>query len=233
MGNLELQDELIAIVGRDAVTFSNEHNPDDLHDETLHPTRAEPFAVVRPRTTLEVSAVARVASAHGVAVTPRGSGTGLSGAATPVPGGIVVSFSRMNRLLRLNVDDHVAVVQPGMTLRELNESLASSGLRYPVYPGELSGSLGGNVNTNAGGMRAVRHGVTRHHVLGLELVLIDGTVVRTGGPVVKSSSGYDLTQLVLGSEGTLALVYRSHAQALTLDGPFVDGPRAVSLAGRA
>lgn len=206
MGNLELQDELIAIVGRDAVTFSNEHNPDDLHDETLHPTRAEPFAVVRPRTTLEVSAVARVASAHGVAVTPRGSGTGLSGAATPVPGGIVVSFSRMNRLLRLNVDDHVAVVQPGMTLRELNESLASSGLRYPVYPGELSGSLGGNVNTNAGGMRAVRHGVTRNHVLGLELVLIDGTVVRTGGPVVKSSSGYDLTQLVLGSEGTLALV---------------------------
>ena len=118
----------------------------------------------------------------------------------------MLSFSRMNQLLELDVNDHVAVVQPGMTLRELNEELAPSGLRYPVYPGELSGSLGGNVNTNAGGMRAVRHGVTRQHVLGLELVLIDGTIVRTGAKVVKSSSGYDLTQLVVGSEGTLALV---------------------------
>jgi FAD/FMN-containing dehydrogenase len=117
-----------------------------------------------------------------------------------------MSFSRMNQVLRLDVDDHVVVVQPGITLIELAEALAPSGLRYPVFPGELSGSLGGNVNTNAGGMRAVRHGVTRQHVLGLELVLIDGTVVRTGAPVMKSSSGYDLTQLVVGSEGTLALV---------------------------
>src|SRR5664280_59175 len=111
-----------------------------------------------------------------------------------------------NRVLSINTNDHMAIVQPGITLRELNEEIAPSGLRYPVYPGELSGSIGGNVNTNAGGMRAVRHGVTRHHVVGLELVLIDGTVLRTGGPVVKSSSGYDLTQLVIGSEGTLALV---------------------------
>jgi glycolate oxidase len=112
----------------------------------------------------------------------------------------------MNQLLDLDIDDHVAVVQPGCTLRELGELLAQSGLRYPVYPGELSGSIGGNVNTNAGGMRAVRHGVTRQHVLGLELVLMDGTILRTGGRVMKSSSGYDLTQLIIGSEGTLALV---------------------------
>ena len=112
----------------------------------------------------------------------------------------------MNEVLRLDTNDHVVVVQPGITLRELNEALSATGLRYPVYPGELSGSLGGNVNTNAGGMRAVRHGVTRQHVLGLELVLANGTVIRTGGPVVKSSSGYDLTQLIVGSEGTLALV---------------------------
>jgi len=139
-------------------------------------------------------------------MTARGSGTGLSGGATPVAGGIVISFERMNRVVRLDTNDHVVVVQPGLTLRELGEHLMSTGLRYPVYPGELSGSIGGNVNTNAGGMRAVRHGVTRQHVLGLELVLADGTVLRTGGPVVKSSSGYDLTQLVIGSEGTLALV---------------------------
>jgi glycolate oxidase len=206
VGTPELHNELIAIVGVDAVTFSPDHNPDDLHDESLHSQHVEPFAVVRPATTQQVSDIAKVATRYGVPITPRGSGTGLSGGATPVPGGIVVSFSRMNQLLRLDVNDHVAVVQPGITLRELGEVLAPSGLRYPIFPGELSGSLGGNVNTNAGGMRAVRHGVTRHHVLGLELVLIDGTVLRTGGPVVKSSSGYDLTQLVVGSEGTLALV---------------------------
>jgi glycolate oxidase len=112
----------------------------------------------------------------------------------------------MRAVLRVDVKDHVAVVQSGITLSELNAHLEGTGLHYPVYPGEVSGSLGGNVNTNAGGMRAVRHGVTRHHVLGLELVLMDGTVARTGGPVVKSSSGYDLTQLVIGSEGTLAVV---------------------------
>jgi glycolate oxidase len=206
MENLELREELINVVGADAATFSPHHNDDDLHDESLHPSRAEPFAVVRPATTQQVSDIAKLATKHGLPVTPRGSGTGLSGGATPVPGGIVVSFSRMNQLLRLDVNDHVAVVQPGITLEELNESLVPSGLRYPVFPGEISSSIGGNVSTNAGGMRAVRHGVTRQHVLGLELVLIDGTIVRTGGPVVKSSSGYDLTQLVLGSEGTLAMV---------------------------
>jgi glycolate oxidase len=206
MITLELNDELVAIVGTDAVTFSPNHNPDDLHDESLHIRHAEPFAVVRPASTEQVVAIAKLASTHGLPITARGSGTGLSGAATPVPGGIVVSFDRMNQVLRLDTNDHVVVVQPGITLRELAEILAPTGLQYPVYPGELSGSIGGNVNTNAGGMRAVRHGVTRQHVLGLELVLIDGTVVRTGGPVVKSSSGYDLTQLVIGSEGTLALV---------------------------
>ena len=206
MENPTLRSEILAIVNADAVTFVDHHHPDDLHDESLHAAHVEPFAVVRPSNTQQVSEIAKLASRHGLPLTPRGSGTGLSGAATPVPGGIVISFSRMNQLLEVDVDDHVAVVQPGITLLELNEELAASGLRYPVYPGELSGSLGGNVNTNAGGMRAVRHGVTRQHVLGLELVLIDGTVVRTGARVMKSSSGYDLTQLIVGSEGTLALV---------------------------
>jgi glycolate dehydrogenase FAD-linked subunit len=198
--------ELADLVGTGAVTFFPHHRPDDLHDESLHPRDVQPFAVVYPSTTAQVVEVVRWAAREGRAITARGSGTGLSGGATPVADGVVVSFARMNRLLRLDADDHMAVVQPGLTLRELNEHLEGTGLHYPVHPGELGGSLGGNVNTNAGGMRAVRHGVTRHHVVGLELVLADGTVVRTGGPVVKSSSGYDLTQLVIGSEGTLALV---------------------------
>ena len=205
MDAAELRRELETIFDG-AVTYSGEHDPSDLHDESLHERLREPFAVARPRSTDEVAALARWAYDHEVPVTPRGSGTGLSGGATPVKGGLVIAFDQMREVLRVETGDHVAVVQAGITLRELNEQLLGTGLHYPVYPGELSGSLGGNVNTNAGGMRAVRHGVTRHHVLGLEVVLIDGTVLRTGGPVVKSSSGYDLTQLLIGSEGTLALV---------------------------
>jgi glycolate oxidase len=197
--------ELINIVKGD-VTFEGEHSPDDLHDESLHVRPRAPFAVVRPHSSEEVAELLRWASLHRVPVTPRGSGTGLSGGAVPVNGGLVICFDKMRELVRLDVRDHVAVVQAGITLQELNEQLLGTELHYPVYPGELLGSLGGNVNTNAGGMRAVRHGVTRHHVLGLKVVLIDGTVLTTGGPVVKSSSGYDLTQLIIGSEGTLALV---------------------------
>lgn len=201
-----LIDLLERALGADRVTYGDSINDDDLHDESLHRRHRRPLAVVRPRSTEEVAAVARFASEHGLAIVPRGSGTGLSGGTTPVEGGLVVSFADMNSIIRIDERDHVAVVQPGVTLFQLDEALAESSLRYPVYPGELSGSIGGNVNTNAGGMRTVRHGVTRQHVLGLELVLVDGTIVRTGGPVVKSSSGYDLTQLVVGSEGTLAMV---------------------------
>lgn len=205
VSDVDLRDELRSLT-RAPVTFAGEHNPSDLRDESLHVRQREPFAVVRPSSTSEVSELLRWASDHEIPVTPRGSGTGLSGGALPVDGGLVIAFDRMRDVVRIDAHDHVAVVQAGITLSELNDRLQGTGLHYPVYPGELSGSLGGNVNTNAGGMRAVRHGVTRHHVLGLEIVLMDGTVVRTGGPVVKSSSGYDLTQLIIGSEGTLALV---------------------------
>ena len=205
ISDADLREELRGVTSA-PVTFAGEHNPSDLHDESLHERHREPFAVVRPSSTGEVSALLRWAFDHEIPVTPRGSGTGLSGGALPVNGGLVICFDQMRDVVRLDAHDHVAVVQAGITLSELNERLVGTGLHYPVYPGELSGSLGGNVNTNAGGMRAVRHGVTRHHVLGLEVVLMDGTVVRTGGPVVKSSSGYDLTQLIIGSEGTLAVV---------------------------
>jgi glycolate oxidase len=138
-------------------------------------------------------------------VIARGSGTGLSGGCQPVPDGIVIAFDRMRAVKEIDTENQVAVVEPGVTLEQLDALLAPLGLIYPVSPGEQSASIGGNVATNAGGMRAVRYGVTRHHVLGLEVVLADGTVLRTGGKYVKSSSGYDLTQLLIGSEGTLAL----------------------------
>jgi glycolate oxidase len=175
-------------------------------DEALGVAPQRPMAVVEPLTTSEVATVLRIANDHGIPVTARGSGTGLSGAAVPQPDGIVVSFERMNRIIEVDTANHVAVVQPGVTLRQLDEELARHDLVYPVYPGEYSASLGGNIATNAGGMRAVKYGVTRHHVLGLEAVLPSGEVIRTGGKNVKSATGYDLTQLIIGSEGTLALV---------------------------
>ena len=202
----ELLEQLRKAVGESNVLAGESVHADYTHDEALT-TRAGRAAGRRacPARPSEVSEVLRLASEHGVPVVARGSGTGLSGAAVPVADGILLAFDRMKRILEIDTENQVAVVEPGVTLEQLNGELAPLGLIYPVSPGEQSGSLGGNVATNAGGMRAVRYGVTRHHVLGLEVVLADGTVLRTGGKFVKCSSGYDLTQLLIGSEGTLAI----------------------------
>ena len=202
----DLVERLGALVGTEWVRTGPEVAADDTHDEALTGRPVVPLAVVRPASTDEVSRVLALADAERVPVVARGGGTGLSGGARPVPDGIVVAFDRMDRVLEVDSANFVAVAQAGVTLERLDAAVSPHGLVYPVYPGELSASLGGNVATNAGGMRAVRYGVTRHHVLGLELVLASGRVLRTGGKYVKSSSGYDLTQLVVGSEGTLALV---------------------------
>src|SRR6202161_657873 len=201
----ELLEQLRKAVGESNVLAGESVHADYTHDEALTSVPVVPLAVVLPGSTDEVSEVLRVASERRVPVVARGSGTGLSGAAVPVAGGVLLAFDRMKRILEIDTENQVAVVEPGVTLEQLNGELAPLGLVYPVSPGEQSGSLGGNVATNAGGMRAVRYGVTRHHVLGLEVVLADGTVLRTGGKFVKCSSGYDLTQLLIGSEGTLAV----------------------------
>jgi glycolate dehydrogenase FAD-linked subunit len=176
------------------------------HDEALTAQPVRPLAVVRPMATAQVAATLKIADELGVPVTARGSGTGLSGACVPRADGIVVALEHMHRVLEIDTDNHVAVVQAGVTLDQLDAELAPLDLVYPVQPGENSASLGGNVATNAGGMRAVKYGVTRHHVLGLEAVLANGDVIRTGGKFVKATTGYDLTQLIIGSEGTLAIV---------------------------
>jgi glycolate oxidase len=197
---------LAEVVGEDRVVSGDALRDDYGHDEALGLTPQMPAAVVLPETTEEVASIVRAAADRGVPLTARGSGTGLSGACMPVEGGVVVSFERMNHILELDLANHVAVVQPGVTLEQLDAATAAEGLVYPVFPGESSASLGGNVATNAGGMRAVKYGVTRHQVLGLEAVLGTGEVIRSGGKFVKATTGYDLTQLIVGSEGTLALV---------------------------
>ncbi len=202
----DLIDRLAGELGADRVQAGAECGDDYAHDECLTVGPVTPAVVVRPEHTDEVAAVLRLADELRVPVTARGAGTGLSGAARPGEDSIVVSFERMNQVLEIDRDNHTAVVQPGVRLNELDELTREAGLVYPVYPGEYSASLGGNIATNAGGMRAVKYGVTRHQVLGVEAVLPGGQVLRAGGKFVKASSGYDLTQLVIGSEGTLALV---------------------------
>ncbi len=202
-------DALRDIVGAANIDRAVDIDDDVTHDEALGAPRVVPLAVVRPGSTDEVVAIVKAAVADGTPLVARGSGTGLSGACIPVEGSVVVSFERMNRILEIDTANHAAVVEPGVTLAQLDQALMPTGLIYPVFPGEQSASLGGNVATNAGGMRAVKYGVTRHHVLGIEAVLGTGEVLVAGGKFVKSTSGYDLTQLVIGSEGTLALVTRA------------------------
>ncbi len=201
-----LVDQLSAVLPTDQIVPGADVAEDYTHDEALTATPARPDALVRPTDTAEVSRILALADQEQIPVTARGSGTGLCGGAIPTRGGIALSFERMNRIVEIDTANHVAVVQPGVTLAELDEATAPLGLICPIYPGENSATLGGNVATNAGGMRAVKYGVTRHQVLGLEVVLPGGEVIRTGGKYVKATSGYDLTQLIVGSEGTLAVV---------------------------
>ncbi|MCU1355464.1 MAG: hypothetical protein JWM89_882 [Acidimicrobiales bacterium] len=201
----DLVSALADIVGAANVATGDAISDDLTHDEALTAEARAPLAVVRPASTDEVAAIVSLAAAQGVPVTARGSGTGLSGACIPQTDGLLISFDRMAEIVEIDLENHVAVVQPGVTLAQLDEATAAHGLIYPVQPGENSASLGGNVATNAGGMRAVRYGVTRNQVLGLTAVLGTGEVIRTGGKYVKATSGYDLTQLIIGSEGTLAV----------------------------
>ncbi|HEY2061634.1 MAG TPA: FAD-binding oxidoreductase [Amycolatopsis sp.] len=203
MGDVTAQ--LAAIVGEANLLTGEAISDDYAHDEALSSPPQKPAYVAKPASAEEVAELLKAASTASVPVTARGSGSGLSAAARPLADGLVISFERMNAVLEIDVENHVAVVQPGVTLAELDERAAAAGLTYPVYPGELSATIGGTVGTNAGGMRAVKYGVTRNNVLGLQAVLPTGEIIRTGGRTSKVSTGYDLTQLIIGSEGTLAL----------------------------
>ncbi|MBK1636286.1 FAD-binding oxidoreductase [Rhodovulum adriaticum] len=178
----------------------------DLHgrNETYFPF-APPDAVAYPETTEEVAAIARICAQHDCPMTGWGAGTSLEGHALPVRGGISVDFSRMNRVLQINPQDMDCVVQPGVTREALNQELRATGLFFPVDPG-ANASLGGMASTRASGTTAVRYGTMRDNVLGLEAVLADGRVIRTGTRARKSAAGYDLTGLFVGAEGTLGLI---------------------------
>ena len=176
------------------------------HDRAADPNAGMPLAVVRPHRTEEVQAVMRWASANKVPVVPRGAGTGLSGGATAIDGGLVLSTEKM-RDISVDTVTRTAVVQPGLLNAEVKKAVAEHGLWYPPDPSSFEiCSIGGNIATNAGGLCCVKYGVTTDYVLGLQVVLADGTAVRLGGPRLKDVAGLSLTKLFVGSEGTLGVV---------------------------
>ena len=177
------------------------------NDETAYLSAGLPLAVALPGTTAEVSGLVRLAAEHRIPVVPRGAGTGLSGGAAGIDGGLTIAFARMNRVLEIDRDNLCVVVQPGMINAELKKAVAEEGLFYAPDPASYEMcSIGGNLGTNAGGLCCVKYGQTRESVLGLEVVLADGSVIRTGGRNIKDVAGYALTHLFVGSQGTLGLI---------------------------
>jgi glycolate oxidase len=204
----DLLDDLRTALGPDAAVLTD---PDILRsyqrDEADLCPSGMPAAVVRPRTTAEVAAVIRTAANHNVPVVPQGARSGLAGAANAVDGAIVLSMTAMDKILEIDPVNRIAVVQPGVVNATLAAAVAERGLYYPPDPGSWQFStIGGNVSTNAGGMCCVKYGVTSQYVLGLEVVLASGEVLRTGRRTAKGVAGYDLTHLFVGSEGTLGVI---------------------------
>ncbi len=187
--------------------------PDDLEkyglDEIEERYRGAPELVVKPRTTQEVAAIVTLANKHRIPVTPRGAGTGLSGGAVPVLKGIVLSLERMDQILELDLDNMMITVEPGVILADMMRAAEAKGLFYPIDVSTLdSCQVGGTIAENAGGARAVKYGLTGDWVYGMELVTPTGEIIELGGKRIKDVTGYNLIQLVVGSEGTLGVVTR-------------------------
>jgi glycolate oxidase len=204
----QLLKQLEEITGKDNISVSETDLNNFSIDESPEMQPHAPEVVVRPLTTSIVSDILRFADRNLIPVTPRGGGTGLSGGCVPLFGGIILSLERMNHIIKISADNFSAIVEPGVTLDQLAGNLAPHNLHYPIHIGDMSATIGGTIATNAGGMNAVKYGVTRQHILGLQAVLPSGKIIEAGGEYIKCSTGYDLTQILIGSEGTLAVVTR-------------------------
>jgi len=194
------------ICSSDRIYAKENINEDYTHDEMPEYGKFMPEVVIEAISTDEISKIMKYAYENNIPVTPRGSGTGLCGGSVAIHGGILLSLVRMNKVLEFDEENLTVTVEPGVLLMDLIKYVTEKGLMYPPDPGEKSATIGGNVMTNAGGMRAVKYGVTRDYVLAMTVVLPNGEVIKVGGKVVKNSSGYSLKDLLIGSEGTLGIV---------------------------
>ena len=206
---------ILSIVPDERVLYKDNINEEYSHDE-LSSERSYPDIVVRVTSAEEVSKLMAYAKEHNIVVTPRGAGTGLVGASVAVENGLMIDMTLMNHILELDEKNLTLTVEPGVLLMEIAAYVEERGFFYPPDPGEKSATIGGNISTNAGGMRAVKYGVTRDFVRGLEVVLTDGTILHLGGKVVKNSSGYDIKDMIIGSEGTLGIVTKAILKLLPL-----------------
>ncbi len=197
------------------ILFGDCINEEYSHDE-LSDTTSYPDAVVKVTSTEEISKIMKYAYDNNIPVTPRGSGTGLVGASVAMEHGIMIDTTLMNHFLELDETNLTLTVEPGVLLMEIAAYVEERDLFYPPDPGEKSATIGGNISTNAGGMRAVKYGVTRDYVRGLEVVLPNGKVVELGGKVVKNSTGYALKDLMVGSEGTLGIITKAVLKLIPL-----------------
>jgi glycolate oxidase len=204
MNNKHLFKELRQVLGKDSLFTAWEDRTCYSYDATGQSFL--PDAVALPTTTAQVAALVRLANQHRFPVIPRGAGSGVTGGALPTAGGLVLAFSRMNRILEIDAANMIAVVEPGLITGELQAALKKRGLMYPPDPASLQFcSIGGNAAECAGGPSAVKYGVTRDYIIGLEAVLPTGEIIKTGVRTEKGVVGYDLTRLLVGSEGTLAI----------------------------
>ena len=203
--NEKIKQALVEIVEEENYTDSLIDMVSFSYDASEHSHR--PTCAVWAKTADQVSEILKLSNREKIPVIPRGAGTGLSGMAVPIEGGIILDLSRMNSIVKISIEDRLAIVQPGVVYVDLEKALAPSGFFFPPDPasGKVS-TLGGNVATNAGGLKGAKYGTTRDYVLGLQVVLPDGRIMRTGSKAMKSVSGYDLTRLFVGSEGTLGVV---------------------------
>ena len=202
----EIAAQLKAVVGEKRFFEGESIDPNYSHDEMPIYGKYYPEVAVDVESTEEVSEIMKICSANRIPVTCRGAGTGLVGGCVPLAGGVVLCTRRMNRILEYDMDNLVVRIQPGVLLKDLAADALTHGLMYPPDPGEKTATVGGNISTNAGGMRAVKYGVTRDYVLALTVVLADGRIVELGKSVCKTSSGYSLLHLMIGSEGTLGII---------------------------
>ncbi|KGA98996.1 FAD-binding protein [Alkalihalobacillus alcalophilus ATCC 27647 = CGMCC 1.3604] len=169
--------------------------------------QAMPDAVVSPRNKEEIAQIVKLCNSHQIPIVPRGSGTNLSAGTTPLEGGIVLLFKHLDQILEIDEENLTITVQPGVNTLEMSQAVEEIGLFYPPDPSSMKISqIGGNINENSGGLRGLKYGVTRDYVLGLEIVLPNGSIIRTGGKLAKDVAGYDLTRLFVGSEGTLGII---------------------------
>ncbi|HAA09963.1 MAG TPA: FAD-binding oxidoreductase [Syntrophomonas sp.] len=230
--------ELKSIVGSQNVLDDPEQMLSYSHDEaTGAKWRHLPEVVVKPQNTQQISAILKLANQERIPVTPRGAGSGLAAGAVPFLGGILLTLEKMNRIIELDRDNMFMVVEPGVTTAEVQQCAREAGLFYAGDPCSADSSfIGGNVATNAGGNKAIRYGVTGQHVFGLEVVLADGQVAVLGGKTIKEVSGYNLIQLMIGSEGTLGVITKIYLKLQprpqfngVIMAPFASIPAAIQL----